>query len=887
MLAKRVCEDVGRRGWRGLIPETRQRFIDNIHHCASANDVVKLDDVGGGHANAAVADGGADAIFLGGAMDVNMAGKGARVGFFQSIEPENAGNDGIASRSVGREDFASAAAAFKDGAEWGVVADFFAYAMFAKRSGVTAGAIAETEFRGGDRILGDNGAALKDPHFLIGDTDDYFVGTIWKDTSAEERKAKNQDTKTCIMGRHNFDNLAYFLIFAHLAIKLLGKEIVFVMTHTHPSETTIPGESTYRSIVEHAIEGIFQTAPDGHYLLANPALAGIYGYASVEELRSGVKEIGRQLYVDPARRDEFIRLMNEKDAVWGFESPIYRKNGNIIWISENVRVIRGENGEVLYYEGTVEDISERKRAEEELRRAKTAAEEASRSKSQFLANMSHELRTPLNAIIGYSELLREEAEEMGEESFSGDLRKIEKAGKHLLELINGVLDIAKIEAGKMELHVENFDIADMLREVANTISPVIQKKGNQLIVDAPPTLGTMRTDLTKVRQSLFNLLGNAGKFTENGRVTLGASRKNLGDQEWIEFQVSDTGIGMTPEQAAKIFEPFTQADASTTRKYGGTGLGLTITREFCRLIGGEAKVTSKLGTGSTFIITLPAEFIPSASEENNGALTDFLQRVEPQTEEDLDQPLVLLIDDDLTIHDLVKRFLHKEGFRTLCSQNGVDGIELARTCNPSVIVLDVMMPTMDGWSVLSRLKGDPELSQIPVVMLTMVNDKAMGYTLGVDDYMLKPIERMDFVGVLKRFCDQSKPGTVLVVEDDQPSRELVRDMLERDKYTVVEARNGLEGLERLATIVPELILLDLMMPEMDGFEFAAEVRNNPLTSHIPIVVMTAKDITPEDRARLEGNVTRVLQKGAYSRDDLLSEIRSRIVKIGARAELVS
>lgn len=665
--------------------------------------------------------------------------------------------------------------------------------------------------------------------------------------------------------------------------------VVFTMTTPidYAAETSLPGETTYRSIVEHAIEGIFQTNPEGHYLLANPALAHIYGYASVSELRNGVKEIGRQLYVDPSRREEFIRLMNEKDAVWGFESPIYRKNGSIIWISENVRVIRGETGEVLYYEGTVEDISDRKRAEEELRRAKTAAEEASRSKSQFLANMSHELRTPLNAIIGYSELLREEAEEMGEESFCGDLRKIEKAGKHLLELINGVLDIAKIEAGKMELHVEEFSIEEMLREVANTISPVIQKKGNQLVVEVASDAGKMRTDLTKVRQSLFNLLGNAGKFTENGRVTLAASRKNLGGQEWIEIQVTDTGIGMTHEQAAKIFEAFTQADASTTRKYGGTGLGLTITREFCRLIGGEATVSSKLGQGSTFTITLPAEFTPSSDGQKSIELPEVLQREAVSTAVDQNQPLVLLIDDDLTIHDLVKRFLHKEGFRTLCAQNGVDGIELARTSSPAVIVLDVMMPTMDGWSVLSRLKGDPELSQIPVVMLTMVNDKAMGYTLGVDDYMLKPIERLDFVGVLKRFCDQANPGTVLVVEDDEPSRELVRDMLEKDKYTVIEARNGLEGLERLATTVPELILLDLMMPEMDGFEFAEEVRSNPAYADIPIVVMTAKDITPEDRSRLDGNVTRVLQKGAYSRDDLLKEIRSRIIKIGARAELVS
>lgn len=642
-------------------------------------------------------------------------------------------------------------------------------------------------------------------------------------------------------------------------------------------QPTGPTDAIYRSIVEHAIEGIFQTAPDGHYLLANPALANIYGYSSVQELVSGVQEIARQLYVDPARRDEFVRLMNEKDAVWSFESPIYRKDGSIIWISENVRVIRDENGEVLYYEGTVEDISDRKHAEEQLRRAKTAAEEASRSKSQFLANMSHELRTPLNAIIGYSELLREEAEEMGEKSFCIDLEKIEKAGKHLLDLINGVLDIAKIEAGKMEIHVEEFDIAEMLNDVGSTINPVIEKKGNSLVIKTSQDLGKMKTDLTKVRQSLFNLLGNAGKFTENGVVTLSAKRQRDLDHDWIILQVRDNGIGMTQEQASKIFEAFTQADASTTRKFGGTGLGLTITREFCRLIGGEASVVSTLGVGSTFTIRLPAQFTQSAlATDSPAAASDLLQ--DPPLNENLDQPLVLLIDDDLTIHDLVRRFLHKEGFRTVCAQNGADGLEMAMRLMPSVIVLDVMMPTMDGWSVLSRLKGDTILSNIPVVMLTMVDDKAMGYTLGVDDYMLKPIERVDFVGVLRKFCDQNNPGTVLVVEDDDTSRELVRAMLERDHFIVVEARNGLEGLERVANMVPALILLDLMMPEMDGFEFAAEVRKIPRLANVPIVVMTAKDITPEDRSRLEGNVSRVLQKGLYGREDLLTEIRARITR---------
>ena len=647
-----------------------------------------------------------------------------------------------------------------------------------------------------------------------------------------------------------------------------------LMTSTIIPATEEPHtETNYRSIVEHAIEGIFQTTPDGRYLLANPALADIYGYGSVDELKGNVKEIARQLYVDPDRRTEFIRLMKEHDAVWGFESPIYRKDGSIIWISENVRVIRGEDGKVLYYEGTVEDITERKRTEEELRRAKTAAEEASRSKSQFLANMSHELRTPLNAIIGYSELLREEAEDMGQDSFTGDLKKIEKAGKHLLELINGVLDIAKIEAGKMEIHAEAFDVAAMINDVAATVAPVVEKKGNRFEISAGDNLGMMFTDMTKLRQSLFNLLGNAGKFTEGGMIRLEAERKTESGMDWVYFHVRDSGVGMTQEQAAKIFEAFTQADASTTRKFGGTGLGLAITREFTHMVGGEISVESVLGRGSTFTMRVPAE-LPSAVSEPVQAVETPV--VEENVELSADSPLVLLIDDDLTIHELVRRFLQKEGFRTICAQSGAEGLELARKLQPSIIVLDVMMPTMDGWSVLTRLKGDPEVSDIPVVMLTMVDNKEMGFSLGVDDYMLKPIERSGFVSVLRKYCEPHGTPTILVVEDDATTRDMLRSSLEKEHFAVIEAGNGTEGLKQLATTRPAVILLDLMMPEMDGFQFTKEVRAHSEWRDIPILVMTAKDISAEDRARLDGQVSRILQKGACGREELLTEISTRI-----------
>jgi PAS domain S-box-containing protein len=653
---------------------------------------------------------------------------------------------------------------------------------------------------------------------------------------------------------------------------------------SRPSDSAT--EATYRSIVEHAIEGIFQTTPEGKYLLANPALAEIYGYGSVDELKGNVKEIARQLYVDPERRMEFVRLMNENDSVWGFESPIYRKDGTVIWISENVRVIRDEDGQVLYYEGTVEDITARKRAEEELRRAKNAAEEASRSKSQFLANMSHELRTPLNAIIGYSELMREEAEDLSLPSFIRDLTKIESAGKHLLSLINGVLDIAKIEAGKMDLHAETFDVAHMIEDVVATVAPVVEKNRNRFEIIAGSSLGTMHTDLTKVRQSLFNLLGNAGKFTKDGTVRLEVERETDGSGDWVIFHVRDTGVGMTPAQTLKVFEAFTQADASTTRKFGGTGLGLAITREFSRLIGGDATVESELGGGSVFTLRVPAQ-LPSATVEHSEAPSDLAGSAFEAIAPVAGQPQVLLIDDDPTVHDLVHRFLQKEGFHVIGAQSGQEGLELARKVRPSIIVLDVMMPTMDGWSVLTRLKGDPELSDIPVLMLTMVNNREMGFSLGVDDYMLKPIDRGDFVATLRKYCTRQDSPTVLVVEDDLATREMLRASLERENFTVVEAGNGHEALAQLDTMRPALILLDLMMPEMDGFQFTREVRNHPEWRDIPILVMTAKDIDAEDRARLDGKVSRILQKGASGRDELLAEISHRIARSARSIEIAA
>src|SRR5919109_300491 len=380
----------------------------------------------------------------------------------------------------------------------------------------------------------------------------------------------------------------------------------------------------------------------------------------------------------------------------------------------------------------------------------------------------------------------------------------------------------------------------------------------------------MRADLTKVRQSLFNLLSNACKFTTQWTITLAVTRETVGEAAWVAFRVSDTGAGMTPEQMGKLFQAFSQAEASTTRQYGGTGLGLAITRHFCRMMGGDITVESAMGQGSTFTIRLPAEVVdPKAAAA---------PRAEATTASALPAgaPTVLVIDDDPTVHDLMQRFLRKEGWHIQAAISGEEGLRLAKTLRPAVITLDVMMPGMDGWAVLTALKTDPDVADIPVIMLTIVDDKIMGYALGVADYLTKPIDWEHLAAILQKYHCAHPPCLVLVVEDNAAMRDMLGRGLAKEGWGVVEAVNGREALERLAEHRPELILLDLMMPEMDGFAFVEELRHEEAWRSIPIVVITAKDLTPDEHRRLNGYVERILQKGAYSPEELLREVRDLV-----------
>jgi PAS domain S-box-containing protein len=584
--------------------------------------------------------------------------------------------------------------------------------------------------------------------------------------------------------------------------------------------------------------------------------------------------------VHPDDRQQVMEALTQtlhEGAEYHPEYRIIHPDGTIRWLNSRGNLIRDEAGNPLRFTGVSIDITDGKQVEEALRKSKQVAEDANRAKSQFLANMSHELRTPLNAIIGYSEMLQEDAQDLGYDDFVPDLDKIHSAGKHLLALINDILDISKIEAGKMELYLETFEIEQILFEVESTIRPLIEKNGNHLQIQRPPQLGSMNADLTKLRQALFNLLSNAAKFTEQGTITLNVIADcDFGSKsDWITFQVSDTGIGMTLEQVEKVFQAFTQADASTTRKYGGTGLGLAITRHFCQMMGGDITVSSELGVGSTFTIRLPLDVAVWSKQVPFSSKDNLPIRPERQA------GTILVIDDDPVVQDLLMRHLTKEGFEVRTATTGEAGLHLAQTLQPDIITLDVLLPNMNGWEVLAALKTDAELADIPVIVMSMIDDRNQGFTLGAADYLTKPVDYKQLSRILNRYrksaAQTASNGCVLVVEDDLTTRTMFRRMLEKEGWEVVEAENGKVALEAIAKHIPDLVLLDLMMPEMDGFQFISEVQQHSEWQSLPIVVVTAMDLSPTDRLRLNGYVEQILQKGSYHRDDLLRRIKGLVL----------
>ena len=616
----------------------------------------------------------------------------------------------------------------------------------------------------------------------------------------------------------------------------------------------------------------------GQFISVNPAFARIIGYPVTEMYRLNYWDIVVEDDIEQAKLE--LKQLGTGGHYGPIEKTYQHKDGYTVPVRISALIIERDNE--LHAWSNVENITAQKRVAEELKSAKHKAEEANLAKSQFLANMSHELRTPMNAIIGYSEMLEEELRDIAQElDLVADVKSIHAAAKHLLGLINDILDISKIEAGKMDLYVETFSLEAMIDNIVTTIQPLIENKANTLNIMRGNALGEMHSDLTKTRQILLNLLSNASKFTEQGHVTLDVQSFQRGEHRWIRFRVSDDGIGMTTEQQEKLFQSFTQADASTTRKYGGTGLGLAITKHFSHMMHGTISVESEFGKGSTFTVQLPAEIsLQDLDDEEKEALPASGALSMPA-----EGGVVLVVDDDTAARTLLKTYLSKIGYQVAVASNGQEGLKLARKLRPNAITLDVMMPGMDGWEVLNRLKQDPDLAHIPVIMLTLVEDKDIGYSLGAAEYLTKPISRDQLTAVLRKYRAERPPFSVMVAEDDERTREMVTRMLNKAGWQVIEADNGEMALRCLEKYHPDLILLDLMMPEMDGFEFIVNLRKHKEWRHIPVVVLTAKDITIEDRVWLNNRVDTVFQKGAYHRDELLRHVRDLLAKTTLKKKL--
>jgi signal transduction histidine kinase/DNA-binding response OmpR family regulator len=665
---------------------------------------------------------------------------------------------------------------------------------------------------------------------------------------------------------------------SHSAIIVLAMEDV---TERRRSEADLRAIETYaQDIVDTVREPLLILDTTLRVQSGNRAFYHTFKVSPEETENRLIYELGNGQWDIPALRTLLEDIVPKSSVFNDFElEHDFPALGRRVMLLNARKLQAGHHGELLVL--AMEDVTERRRAEEEVAKAKEASEAANRTKSLFLANMSHELRTPLNAIVGYSEMLQEEAAEQKLDSFVADLEKINASGRHLLALINDILDLSKIEAGKMELYLENFDLNTLIDEVAATIQPMVTKNANKLHIERSANLDGMRADQVKVRQALFNLVSNAAKFTHEGTITLNAERQIMDGAEWIEFRVTDTGIGLSAEKIVKLFQDFTQADASTTRKFGGTGLGLALTRRFCQMMGGDVTVHSVPGEGSTFTIKLPAIVSDEKSET-----TEFEVAVVPKTETGGDRrrtdgppghsTCVLVIDDDPAQRDLLRRFLGKEGFCVRYAESGEAGLRLAKEILPIAITLDVMMPEMDGWVVLQKIRADPALREIPVIMLTMVDDPDRGFALGATDYVTKPVNRHRLAAILKRYSCAEPPCPILLVEDDAQTRASMHKMLVKNGCRVTEAENGEAALASMEKDRPSLIFLDLLMPVMDGFAFAERVRVHPDWRSIPIVVVTAHDVTAEERKRLGRSVETIIHKAGRSQDELLSQVRDAL-----------
>ncbi|MDP6852361.1 MAG: response regulator [Candidatus Marinimicrobia bacterium] len=528
--------------------------------------------------------------------------------------------------------------------------------------------------------------------------------------------------------------------------------------------------------------------------------------------------------------------------------------------------------EQLEYQSNLEKkIRERTK---ELFFAKEKAESAAQAKSEFLANMSHELRTPLNAIIGFCEILKEDATEIEQNGMVDDLGKIHKSGKDLLALINDILDLSKIEVKKLDINVTQFKIDDIVYSVKETLEPYARINNNKIDVQLPKMELSIRSDELKIRQILFNLITNACKNSEDSVINLIISQERMDKSHFLVLKVKDYGIGVPKEKMKAIFEPFTQGNEADNSKIKGTGLGLTISKAYSELLGGYIHVESQEGKGSTFTSYILQDVY--AKKDNQKTIDEAVETPIEGNGHPEGQGRILVIDDDKVFLDLVNRKLTKDGYSVYTANNGEKGLLKAKKLIPDIIILDIIMPDIDGWTVYQNLKRIPLLSKIPVIIVTIGDYEKMAKDFGVVDFLAKPINWKMLNKLLGKYKVHGKSKHILVVDDDSTTRIILKKMLLKDGWEVDEASNGEEAFEKVQINKPELILLDLLMPVMDGFEFLKLMKANEKYDNVPVIVITSKDLTADDYSFLTANVDKVIQKGDYTRKQIVDKIDSAI-----------
>jgi PAS domain S-box-containing protein len=641
-----------------------------------------------------------------------------------------------------------------------------------------------------------------------------------------------------------------------------------------------------RSLLESNIDALMTTDPRGIITDVNKQMEALTGCTRDELIGAPFKNY----FTDSARAEAGINRVLNEGKVTNYELTARARDGTLTVVSYNATTFHDRDRKLQGVFAAARDMTELKRIEQALQRKNAELEDASRMKSEFLANMSHELRTPLNAIIGFSEVLKDGM--VGEltarqRGFIGD---IFSSGNHLLALINDILDLSKVEAGKMLLELNPVQVSSLF---ANSLSIIKQKAAAahvHLSMEAADDLGTIYADARKVKQIVYNLLSNALKFTaEKGRVTLRASRVSraavgqlsgawparrfpLADNQYSEFleiSVTDTGIGISPEGLEQLFTPFSQIDSGLARQYEGTGLGLAMVKLLAELHGGAVAVESAVGEGSRFVVWLPLR----RSERRTPTSTTAIPVIPPTA----GARTALVVEDDLKSATLIRVQLEAEGFTVLHAVSAEDALVLAARQPLSLIALDIMLPNMDGWEFLSRIKLVPALARIPVVITSIVADRDNGFALGAAAVVQKPISRQELydvlvdLGLLPRHADTAL--TVLIVDDDPKAVQLMAVHMNEVASTVLRAHSGREAIEIAQRELPQLIVLDLMMPEVNGFDVVKALTQHTGTAAIPIIVVTDAPITDRDRARLSGYVTAIMEKDAFNGDRLTTEVR--------------